>query len=151
MNFIKKNKYTSIVILIFVLLAVLGAFIIKIFFSSGNLATYGDRLEDIENYKIDSEQSNKLKKELKALDNVTDVSYDLKGKIVNVLITVSKDTKVADAKKLADSVLTYFEDDQIKYYDYQVFISSEDETNKSYPIIGYKGSSEKVFSFTADR
>lgn len=98
---------------------------------------YGDRLDSIKEHKIDSKKINEIKTEIKELDYVSAVNYDLKGKIMNFVITINKDTSLDNAKKIGNKILDSLDQNEKNNYDIQVFlVTSED--SETYPIIGYK-------------
>ena len=150
-NKIAKNKVKLLLIAIIVLVVIFVVSMIIFFTDNSINPTYGHRLDGIEDVKINKSESNKMVEEIKKESSVKDVSYNVKGKIVNVIITVSKDTSVKSAKELASKVTGCYEKDQVSFYDFQVFIKSEDENSKSFPIIGYKKASSNSFSFTKNR
>ena len=67
------------------------------------------------------------------------------------MITVSDDVSVSDAKKIANSTVSLFENDELSYYSLQVYVLKEDESLNNFPIIGYKGTETKELVFTKDR
>ncbi len=151
MRYIKKNKLTVLAIVLFTILVIVGAYIYNIFFVSGRKEAYGNRLDGIENVVISDDTYNNIKTELKKNESVTDVSTDLKGKIVNIIITVGDDVNKDNAKKIGESVLTHFDKDQLAFYDIQVFVKKDNEELNDFPIIGYKQNGKNNFSWTKDR
>lgn len=151
MKFIKKNKFTILVIVTFVVLVIVAAVVKNVFFINTGQPVYGNRLEGIEDVKIEDSQYDELEKNLKKDKKVTDVVSNLDGKIVNVTITVKDDTSKKDAKKIGDKVLSNFDDKQLAFYDIQVFIKKDDSKQNDFPIIGYKHHKEKGLSWSKDR
>ena len=92
-----------------------------------------------------------MKASLKENEGVTEVSTRLQGKIVNVIITVSDDVTKENAKKIANGILEHLDEDQLKFYDIQVFLKKENEELNDFPIIGYKQNNEEGFTWTKDR
>ena len=109
MNYIKKNKLTVVVIVIFALVVILAAYVYNVFFSSGRHEAYGNRLDGIEAVEITSAQYDEVKNKLKENENVTKVTTDLKGKIVNIIMTVKDEVNKDNAKKIAATALTVFD------------------------------------------
>ena len=52
MEFIKKNKFTIIAIICFLLLMLIAIEVKNVFFPNGSNAIYGDRLDGIEKLKL---------------------------------------------------------------------------------------------------
>lgn len=151
MKFIKKNKFTILVILTFVVLVIAAAVVKNVFFINTGQPVYGNRLDGIEDVKIEDSQYDDLEKKLKENKIVTSVESNLDGKIINVIIIVKDDTSKKDAKKLGNIVVDNFDEKQLAFYDVQVFIKKADEKQDDFPIIGYKHHNKKGFSWTKDR
>lgn len=151
MKFIKKNKFTILVIVIFIVLVTLAAVVKNMFFINSGQPVYGNRLDGIEDVEITDSQYKDLEKKLKENKSVVAVESNLDGKIINVIVSVKDDTSKKDAKKLADVVVGNFDKKQLAFYDIQMFIKKEDEKQNDFPIIGYKYHSKESFSWTRDR
>lgn len=151
MKYIKKNKLTVFIIVIFVLMVIVGAYLYNLLFASGRSEAYGNRLDGIENVEITKKQYSKVKSKLKENENVIEVSTDLKGKIVNIIITVKDEVSKEDAKNIASSALTEFDEDQLKFYDIQIFVKKDNKDLNDFPIIGYKQNDKAGLTWTKDR
>lgn len=149
-NFIKNNKVTVVAFIICVIFVVL-VFAIKLtFFPNEGTAIYGDRLDGIEKVEITDKQQKDIIKSLEDKDEVKKVSCDIKGRTLNVLITVNDDVELDPAKALTSSVIDNLKKDQTSFYDIQVFISKDNDDTR-FPIIGYKHQDKDEFSWTKDR
>ena len=149
-NFIKNNKVTVVAFIICVILVIL-VFAVKLtFFPNEGTAIYGDRLDGIEEVEITDKQQEDIIKSLEDKDEVKEVSCDIKGRTLNVLITVNDDVELDPAKALTSSITENLEEDQTSYYDIQVFISKDNDDTR-FPIIGYKHQDKDEFSWTKDR
>ena len=151
MKFIKKHKFTILVVLAFVVLVIILAFIKNLFFGGSGRPAYGNRLDGIENVKIEEKRYDELEKKLKKNDKVEDANSELTGKIINVIITVKDDTSKKDAKNIGNSVLDEFSKDELSFYDVQVYIKKKDEKKNDFPIVGYKHHKNKSISWSKDR
>ena len=145
---LKKNKYTTIAIIVFFVLIILGFVLYKFLFPNQGKPVYGNRLDGIENVAISSNDLKDLDAKLSRNDKVVKSKSDLKGRTVNVILTVKKQTSVNDAKALTSAVTKEFDKEQLSYFDFQVFIVSESEEDTGYPIIGYKSKVNDSFSFS---
>ena len=149
-NFIKNNKVTVVAFIICVIFVIL-VFAVKLtFFPNEGTAIYGDRLDGIEEVEITDKQQEDIIKALEDKDEVKEVSCDIKGRTLNVLITVNDDVELDPAKALTSSITENLEEDQTSYYDIQVFISKDNDDTR-FPIIGYKHQNKDEFSWTKDR
>lgn len=149
MKWIKKNKFTVIAIVIFVVLAILGYKAKELFFPNQRTAIYGDRLDG----KVTVEQVtyDKVKQLILDNDKVKTTTVRENGRQVNIIITVNDNVSKSDAKKIVDNILEPFTESQIGYYDFQVFIKKESKDESDFPIIGYKQHNSSSFVFTKDR
>lgn len=146
-KYFKKNKYKIIAIVAFILImifAVLG--MIKLLYPDSSVSFYGNRLEDAEKYKIENDRYSKINNLVKENKSVTEVKSYLTGRIVKVIVTVSKDTDHITSKALADKVLSLFSDEEKTYYDFEVLFKSSEES-EIYPLIGYKNKNEVNFKW----
>lgn len=149
-NFIKNNKVTVVAFIICVIFVVL-VFAVKLtFFPNEGTAIYGDRLDGIEKVEITDKQQKDIIKSLEDKDEVKSADTDIKGRTLNVLITVNDDVELDPAKALTSSVIDNLKKDQTSFYDIQVFISKDNDDTR-FPIIGYKHQDKDEFSWTKDR
>ena len=149
-NFIKNNKVTVVAFIICVIFVIL-VFAVKLtFFPNEGTAIYGDRIDGIEEVEITDKQQEDIIKSLEDKDEVKKVSCDIKGRTLNVLITVNDDVELDPAKALTSSITDNLEENQTSYYDIQVFISKDNDDTR-FPIIGYKHQNKDGFSWTKDR
>lgn len=144
MKFLKNNKKLTIALIV-VLFLLFMFLIYKILFGGNGNGVYGNRLKEIDNVKISKNTEEKLIKELEAHDEVEKVSYKLKGRIINVILTVNDETSLDRGKEIANEVLNYFDDDEKEYYDFQVFLNSSNDSSETYPKIGYKNNTSEGF------
>lgn len=151
MRKLRENKVKLLLSVVIVLTIILVVSLVVFFTDNSMRPGYGHRLDGIDDVKIDKSQLKDMKSTIEKEDKVSSVSYNVQGKITNVIIKVEKDMKVSDAKKLASKVTDCFDKEQVSFYDFQVFIENEDSKNESYPIIGYKKASSDDFSFTKNR
>ena len=150
-KFIKRHRYTCILLLVFILLVVLGLKAKSILVPDEGKATYGERLKDIGKHPITAEVYKKIDEEYAKNSNVKKVKHDLQGKTINYYITVDDKVSIKDAKAIGEKLLEYFSDDIKGYYSIQVYLSKEDSKLNNFPIIGMKHPESKGFSWTKDR
>jgi len=151
MEYIKKNKLTSFVILIFIIVVILASYVYNTFFGSGRSEAYGDRLDGIEAVEITKEQYDNVKEKLMENEKVTKVTTDLQGKIVNIIMTVKDEVNKADAKKIVEGALKVFDKEQLAFYDIQIFVKKDNEELNDFPIIGYKQNGKDGLTWSKDR
>lgn len=149
MKWIKKNKFMIIAIIFFIVISVVGYKALMIFFPSTNSAIYGDRLDGKINVK--KEVYDGIKTRISGQEFVKDVSVREKGRTVNIVVTIMDSTSKDAAKGLTNLVLEGFNESQIGYYDFQVYIKKEDKNENDFPIIAYKQHNSAEFVWSRDR
>lgn len=151
MKVMQKHKFTVFVILIYMAVVIFG---FVIYNQSNSDLYYGDRLDGIEDVPIEESQYDELEKELKENKYVSEVSHHLSGKTLNVIITVVADTSLSNAKKIGSMVLSTLTEEQLEFYDIQVFIKEDVlvfETGMSLEEFAtLLGTSEKVIKETLE-
>lgn len=150
-KFLKKNRYTIILLIVFVLLVILGLKVKNILVPDEGKATYGERLKDISKHPIKEEVYKKIEEELLSNKTVTKVTHRLQGKIINYYITFDNKVSVKDAKALGESIIKSFDEDTLGYYSVQIFLLKDDEKQNNFPIIGMRSPESKAVSWTKDR
>lgn len=150
-KFFRRNRYTCILLFIFILLVILGLKVKDIFVPDDSKAAYGERLKNIDKHPLTDELYSKVDEALKKNSSVVKVDHRLQGKTLNYYITFSEKTTVKDAKAIGDSILKSFDEDTLSYYSIQVYLIKEDEKLNNFPIIGMKHPESKSISWTKDR
>lgn len=148
MKLVKENKG------IFIILGIILAFIVALliimtaFFPSGN--AYGNRLKGIDKVNFSKKEIKTLQEKISDRDKIKKVSIDIKGRLINILITVEEDTDINDIKDYAKEKLELFDEDEQKYYDIQFYIINEKEKKEHYPAIGYKHKTSDEIKWSND-
>lgn len=148
MKYIKKNKWVLIPILVFIIvmaLAIIG--IVNLVIPNDTKDLYGNRLDKIEENQISEESIKKIEEQLLDTGKVKTVTYDVKGKLVNYILVVNSDVDKVTAQNLTTKILECFEQNIKDFYDFQVFIKTEEES-EIFPIIGYKHTNSVNFVWT---
>lgn len=137
MKFIKNNK---LLITLFVIALVFFSAIMMIILKNISLSSeneYGNRLDGIEQYPITEEMITSIKEEIGSFDKVENITYNLEGRLANFIIKVDDTLAEEDARNYAGRIIERLNDDIKSYYDIQVLIDSNVES-EVYPMIGYK-------------
>ena len=150
-RFLKRHRYTCILVFIFILLVILGLKVKDILVPDEGKATYGERLKDISKHPVKEEVYKAIDEELLKNKSVTKVSHRLQGKTINYSITLASDVSVKDAKNIGESIIKGFSEDALGYYSIQIFLLKDDEKLNNFPIIGMKSPEAKTVSWTKDR
>lgn len=151
MRFVRRNKFTIIAIIILIVLVFVGIQVKNIFVPDEGKASYGDRLSEIKEHKLDSEWFSKIETKLKEDSRVTKVENKVHGKIINIIITVSDEVEIEPAKQIANSIIPMFENEELSYYSLQVYVKKDNTSLNNFPIVGYKGIESQLLVFSKDR
>lgn len=148
MNFIKKNKFTIIAVIVFLILVLLVAKVMNFFSPEESHAIYGSRLDN--KVEITTSTQKEIEKNLKSDGIVSKATVRISGRIIEVMTTVNAEVDKNAAKGITNKITEKLNSNQMKYYDIQVFIKKDTESN-DFPIIGYKHHNKDGFSWTKDR
>lgn len=149
MKLIKKNKFTFFIIIFFIVLFVLVSQLKALFFPDSKDANYGDRLDGL--VEIEKSKLTDVQNKLKENESVKEVTSDVKGRIINIVITINDEVGLGDAKKIGESVKDGFSEENLANYDIQVFVKKTSEAENNFPIIGYKAKNNDTFTWIKDR
>lgn len=142
-KFLSEHKSIWIIGLILLFLAIIIGLVFMIAPPiSGN--NYGHRLDDEAKYKVSSSTIDDIKSKVSEADGVKKITYHKEGRVLNFTITLEDGVVLDTAKKYADEVVNGLEEKNLKYYDVQVFLNSNDD---AYPIIGYHAKGSDHISF----
>lgn len=144
-KFIKKYKLL-IIILILTILLVLSFFLLKSYIYNDDLKViYGNRLNDIENYKINEKQIKKIEKNYSNEEIKIDIK--IKGKIINCVVEMNKEFTKEELDTAFNLILNEFEKEKT-FYDFQFFAKNK-ETD--YYLIGYKNKNKDLITYSEYR
>ena len=114
-NFILKNRI-YIVLVLFVLFFAFVFVTMKAYLDPvDENAVYGNRLDGIENVTITDDKVNEIVNFIKEDNSISDASMHIKGKIVNIIIKVSKKENTIDKmKEKSKEIIERFSKEEIK-------------------------------------
>ncbi len=138
MKFIKRHKFTTVVLIILVIIAISVYSIVKFLIPNYSSNLYGNRLRDIEKYKIEESTFNDIKNDFESKEEVISINYNVEGKLINITINVSDSVERDTTFGFANDILNYFSDEIKGYYDFEFLLSSDNSESEKYPIFGYK-------------
>lgn len=149
MKWIKKNKYTCIAILVFLIVAIVGYKAMKVFFPDSKAAYYGDRLDN--KVKVENSVYDAVKAKISEQEFVKEAKVRENGRTIEIVVTVQDSTSIDAAKSISGLVLEHFSEIQVGYYDFQLFVKKEAASENNFPIIAYKQHNSSEFIWTKDR
>ena len=146
----KNNKIAILFGSVIILMIVIFSLMVFPLYSSRTGSVYGNRLSGIKKVQIKAKTTDEIKDIFKNNDNVKNVKTVLKGKIYNIVVTTNNDVNPSDLENVCNEALGKFNEEQLKYYDIQFFISSKIE-EESKVIVGYKNKDSENISWTNNK
>ena len=138
-KWVKNNKKKSIilgvVILALILMIVFTYFVISYLMPNTKGSVYGDRCEVTKKYPVDNDREEKLKTFLNDYENMDFVSIEVKCNLIDVIIKVDDKVNISKVKDMSKKMLEVFSEDELKYYDIQLLVKSNNEKSEVYPQI----------------
>lgn len=138
----KLIKY-GIIAFVVLLIAVLIILIYKNLFANSNQ----DRFVDVDKHKLTKEEISAVKEKFESVKSVDSVDVYIKSKIIRIFVKISDDVTLEKMKEVSNESITCFTEENLKYYDLEVFIDTSNEDSKLYPQIGYKNKLSEEFSW----
>ncbi len=125
-NFYKNHRVFIILMAIaLVCFVVIGTILIKCFYVNGDNDKYGNRLENIDNYRLEESRLKEIELKLSADEKIDNVSILLTGRIVYVHINASATGDLETCQGVAIKLLEEFSEEEKGYYDFQFTIKKE--------------------------
>lgn len=143
MKILKKNYKLIIVALIIIVIFILGLFIYKNIFKENS----SNRLENIEKYKLTKKEINSVNDKINELKNIDSIDVYTNNKIIKIFVELKEDVDFEDVEEVSNELLESFKEDNLKFYDVEIFIDSQNDDSKVYPKIGYKHKTNSEFTW----
>lgn len=141
------NRNRVLIVLVIIVLTcfcIMGVVMVKYFFG-GNTSSYGDRLDDIKDMPFKEEDQQTLINAIKENDIVSDVSINVKGKIIYIRILFNEKASLDTAKAVAaKSVESISADYQSKYDLEYTLVQESNEAVAGFTIMGAKNINRTV-------
>lgn len=146
MKFVKKHLVEIIIFIIFFGIVIFGLTSFFMLWNAGSGNKYGTRLNGISKVELGDKYLNSTMKQIKENEIVSKVNSNITGRIIKYIITVKNGTDLNAAKNLTTIVVESLKEDELAFYDIQVYLLEEDANEESkYPKIGYKHKSSEAF------
>ena len=142
-KFLKKYYKIIITALIVIIIVLLSLFIYKNIFQEG----VSERLDGIENYKLTKEEISSVKEKFNELESVSNIDIETNYKIIKVFLKLNDDLDFEKIKNVSNESITCFSEDNLSFYDIEIFVDSEVEESETYPKIGYKYKTNSEFTW----
>jgi len=134
-----KSKIVKIVIVVVILVLILA--ILKNLFSSSDYSRTSKK------YSLSNNEKNSVKAKLEEIENVDSIKIYDNVKIIKILVNLSDDTDFETIKRISNESLENFSEKNLKYYDIEIYVSSDNKESEIYPQIGYKHKLNQEFSW----
>ena len=112
---------------------------------------YGNRLEGIKKVEIKKDKLKEAEENLLKDENVEEVEIVTEGKMITATIKVKNKVDLDGAKKSVSKITSEFNEDELGFYDIELYVYKDDETKNNFPIIGHKKCGKDNISWTKDR
>ncbi len=141
------NRNRVIIVLFLIVLicfCIMGVVMVKYFFG-GNTSSYGDRLDDIVDLPFKEEDQVSLINLIKENDIVSDVTINVKGKIIYIRILFNDKASLDSAKGVVTKSLEGISMDYQSKYDLEYTIVQEsNESVAGFTLMGAKNINRNV-------
>lgn len=140
-KYIKNNKkkviITAIILLAIIMLIVFSFGVIKYLMPDTKESVYGDRCKITEDYPVESDREDKINEFLqKDFKDMKLVKFEVKCNLIDLIVEVDDKLSFSKVKSMGKKLLTVFSEDELKHYDIQLMIRSNNEKSEDYPKIG---------------
>ena len=141
------NRNRVLIVLVIIVLTcfcIIGVVMVKYFFG-GNTSSYGDRLDDIKDYPFKEEDQNTLINTIKENDIVSDVTVNVKGKIIYIRILFNDKATLDTAKAVANKSIESISADYQNRYDLEyTIVQKSTEAVAGFTLMGAKNINRSV-------
>ena len=148
-NKVKTIVIISVVVMVLAVIAIFGYIVYKNIFAG----IESKRYEGLEQHVLSKEEIDAVKEafskvdKLEKIDVYTESNKGEKSKIIKIYITLSDDVKFSTMKDTCNASLEKISEENLAFYDVEVFIESKKEDSSEYPQIGYKHRTNEKFSW----
>lgn len=123
-----KNRVLFVLIMILIVCFIAIICVALTFFYSKNTSPYGTRLEKVDKYPITAKDKESYKDAVLNKEHVKKVSLNIKVRTIYIKIDFDNEISLDDAKKVAESSLDLISKKNLKYYDIEFILSSDNFT-----------------------
>lgn len=130
---INENRVLLVLGIILLMCLIIVCVVALTYFYGTSDTVYGNRLDDMNKVVLSESLFTDIKDNLKTNESVKDVNITKKGKIIYINIDFVDKTKMDDAKKIAEGVVSLFKEEELTIYDIEFTISSLSTAD----VVGY--------------
>lgn len=139
-KFYKEHRIFMILMaIVIVCIVLIATVLIQCFYVGNGSNKYGNRLENIENYKIDDIRVNESESKLLTNEKVNGAEIKITGRIIYVDLSFAEGVGLVEAQSIALKLLEDFSEEESKYYDFNFTLKQKaTEQNDGFLISGAK-------------
>ena len=139
-KYFKENRTLFILMVVAIVCIILSIILLFKYFYFGNGGSnYGDRLDGIENVRINDDKQREVASKIEESNLVEHVDINIAGKRIDIRIVFGEKSSLVDAQGVALKALDNFSDDEKNFYDFE-FTLKQNATDKTegFLIMGAK-------------
>ncbi len=142
---LKNKKLIIVATIIVAIIVILVYFGIKLF--GVGKSPYGDRCDQSVNYSISSKKIKAVKNKYKEIEEVKSVDVYTKLCTIKIIVNLKSDVDLETIKAKSTEVLGLFDEDELGFYDFALYVTSENKESEVYPINVSKHNSREDFAW----
>lgn len=139
-----KNKKIILSVIIVLIIILLFIFIKLL---ANKKSVYGDRCKDSDSYKISKKEIKKAKEVIKSIDKVDKIDINTKLCTVKIIINLTEDVDLESIKAMSSELIKVFSKKELKYYDFSLYVTSDNKDSETYPINVTKHNTRDAFAW----
>ena len=138
----QENKVLLVLAIILTICLVVFAVVAIFYFYGGSDNVYGNRLDITKEVPLNKTLLKDIETELTKNESVKTTSATLKGKIVYINVDFVENTKMEDAKLVAENIISLFSEDELAVYDINFTICVDrSENSDGFTLMGARNTS----------
>ena len=143
----KTNKIKLIIIIVAIVFILALIVLLGLFILQDNKNPYGDRCDERINYEISNKQIKKVKNKFKEIEEVKDIDVYTKLCTIKIIVNLKNDVELDIIKTKAEEALTLFSEEELNFYDFALYVTSDNKDSEIYPINVSKHNSRDGFAW----
>ena len=136
----RENKILFVLAIILLVCVLVFTIVSLTYFYGASDNVYGDRLDATKKVPLDKKLFTDIKETLESDEIVSKVAVKLRGKIVYINIIFNDGSVMDDAKKVAESAVSLFNEDELQVYDLQFTIKTTTNNEAGFTLMGARNS-----------
>ncbi len=139
-KWLKENKKRSVIlgitVVTVIILIIFTIGVVKFLMPNTRKNIYGERCSVTKEYPVESDRKEKIEDFLKDYKNISLKSFQVKCNLIDIVIEVDDKVSLSTVKKMGKEMLSVFSKDELKYYDLELMVKSNNDESTVYPQMG---------------